>query len=604
MAYPTPLPQLALYESHMASYGATYAQQLIDFVTLGVPNGFPSQDYALATIYYDASRCYWDIYNYTGRSNTLWRDGALAADTVYTTYLVSSGWNPQNYRKFAHGFMASFNETGDVAKRSAVMSMRAAALCNDVVPVSYTEDVNGEAYGGSREVAYILETYICAEKLGGAKPIKRDAYIAQALSHLRQWTVTLTATYLRPFMQGLTSRALIEMWEHDPTNPSQAEIIPQLIQSWNYTWNLCWLPAQKTFMYTDRSMPHGGQEPAHDLNLLIAPVFAWLYRVTGDTTWIDKGDQIFEGGVTGAWLGNGKQFHQNYCWSNRYIEWREATPLTQGGGGGGEDPPPDGGGGGEDPPPGGGGEDPGSGGGSGGGGSSGGTYGGNNTISTLATTPQPALYLPIEPKSWEQKFQRNGWANIQEMIDDGFRLWLHPGSLEALFEEVVDIGALIFAPVMINVAINPVALDGEVTVVTSISLSADAVTWDDYAGASQVFAGNFRYVKVKLEAEATSLVGIVRIDEVRVTLSLKEKRDAGSGEVTSAAAGATVTFNKDFIDVDSIVPSAAYQSALGADQPIAVYEFTDVPNPTTFKVYLVNSTGKVTGKFSWQAKGA
>jgi len=595
MAYPTPLPQLAAYESHMLSYGATYAQQLIDFTTLGAPNGFPSQDYALATIYYDASRCYWDIYNYTGRSNVLWRNGALAADTVYTTYLVASGWNPQNYRKFAHGFMASYNETGDIAKRTAIMNMRNAALCNDAVPVSYTEDVNGEDYGGSREVAYIIETYICAEKLGEPKPTKRDAYIAQALSHLRQWTVDLTATYLRPFMMALTCRALIEMWEHDPTNPYYAQIIPQIIQSWNYGWNLCWLPPNKSFMYTDRSMPHGGQEPAPDLNMLIAPVFAWLYHVTGDTTWIDKGDQIFEGGVLGAWLGNGKQFHQNYCWSNRYIEWREATPLTQGGG----DPPPDE----EDPPPGSGGEDPGSGGGSGGSGSSGGTYGGNNTISTLTNTPQPALYLPVAPQSWEQKFHVNGWANVQEMIDDGYRLWLHPGALEALFEEVVDFGALITVPVMISLAINPIVLDGEVTLTTSLSISTDAVTWTDYAGASQVFAGNFRYVKVKIEAEASDKTGLALIEEVRLTLSVKQKSDAGSGEVTNATAGAVVQFNRDFIDVSSIVPAAAYQASLGNDQPVAVYDFTDAPNPTQFTVYLYNSTGKVTGKFSWTAKG-
>lgn len=598
MAYPTPLPYLSQYESQMLSYGSTYAQQLIDFTTLGPPNGFPSQDWALATIYYDASRCYWAIYNYTGRSNPLWVNGALAADTVYLTYLVAAGWNPQNYRVFTHGFYESWIETAELAKKTAILNIGSSGLRVDSIPVSYTEDVNGEDWGGSREVAYIIETYIMCEKCGEAKRPKRDAYVAQALSHMRQWTVTLSATYLRPFMMALTSRALIEMWEHDPTNPSQAEIIPQLIQSWNYTWNLCWLPANKSFMYTDRSMPTGGQEPAPDLNMLIAPVFAWLYHVTGDTSWIDKGDQIFEGGVRFAWLGNGKQFHQNYCWSNRYIEWREATPLTEGGG---EDP--GGGGGGEDPGGDtGGGEDEGGG---GGGGSSGGTVGGNNTISKLSNAPQPSLYLPVPPLTFIQAFDQNGWASIDEKITDGYQLWIHPGTTEVgIFEEVVDFEAVINAATLVTVSYNPVTLDGTVTIEPTLSLSADGSTWTSYSNQLQVYASGFRYLKIHLEATATDKRGIVRIDEIRVVLSLKEIRDAGNGEVTNASAGAAMTFNKSFIDIDSITVTPEYQSALVDDQPRPVYAFDDVANPQDgFHVYLYNSTGRVTGKFSWAAKG-
>jgi hypothetical protein len=56
--------------------------------------------------------------------------------------------------------------------------------------------------------------------------------------------------------------------------------------------------------------------------MLIAPMYAWLYRVTGDIKYIQEGDQIWRGGVERAWLSNGKQFNQNYRMSFLYLKYR------------------------------------------------------------------------------------------------------------------------------------------------------------------------------------------------------------------------------------------------------------------------------------------
>jgi hypothetical protein len=54
-----------------------------------------------------------------------------------------------------------------------------------------------------------------------------------------------------------------------------------------------------------------------------------------------------------------------------------------------------------------------------------------------------------------------------------------------------------------------------------------------------------------------------------------------------------------FIDVDSISVTAA-----GTSPVIAIYDFVDAPNPTTFKVLLYNTSGsRVSGTFSWTARG-
>lgn len=91
----------------------------------------------------------------------------------------------------------------------------------------------------------------------------------------------------------------------------------------------------------DTAQPQDGwnKQGAPDLNLLVAHAFAWYYKYSLDTTYRDRGDLLFAGGVAGAYLpGNGyKTFNQNYIYSFNYVEWREAADvlLDAGGAGGG-----------------------------------------------------------------------------------------------------------------------------------------------------------------------------------------------------------------------------------------------------------------------------
>ena len=80
----------------------------------------------------------------------------------------------------------------------------------------------------------------------------------------------------------------------------------------------------------------------------------------------------------------------------------------------------------------------------------------------------------------------------------------------------------------------------------------------------------------------------------------KLRNDSGTGTANSSDSGGTVVnFNLAFVDVDSISVTPATTSAV-----IAVYDFVDVPNPTSFKVLLYNTSGtRVSGGFSWSARG-
>lgn len=93
---------------------------------------------------------------------------------------------------------------------------------------------------------------------------------------------------------------------------------------------------------------------------------------------------------------------------------------------------------------------------------------------------------------------------------------------------------------------------------------------------------------------------LLRLSQIRVTLAVKKIYDSGVGTADETDVGGTeVTFNKTFIDIRNILVSPKGTSAI-----IAVYDFVDAPNPTSFFVYLFDASGtRVSGDFSWDAEG-
>jgi len=277
-----------------------------------------SFDSKLAATYYDAQWVFYQIADYTG--DPTWNTCAARAEAVYRDqYVLPNNGSIPGYWNFTHGLMQDYLRTGDaVSKNAAILLSKNAAYSPDATPLSWTVSADY-----SREVAYAIMGYLNAETLGEAHRARLDSFIAQAFGHLDQWFGSKTAPYVRPFMVGLTAHALISVDEQR----GDARVLPALITAMDWLWDNTWLPSAGAFMYTDRNVDSGGMEPAPDLNLLIAPAFAWLYHKTGEVRFRDRGDQIFAGGVAGAYLANGKQFNQNYRWSFDFIRWRNLPPL-------------------------------------------------------------------------------------------------------------------------------------------------------------------------------------------------------------------------------------------------------------------------------------
>src|SRR5437762_6391438 len=111
-----PIPQLALWESQMITYG----QSLCDYLASGA-----TQDSKLQNVYYDAIRVFYQIADYTG--NAAWATCAQRARTVFRDNYVMTGacWPSgfgavPGYWNFTTGERMDFERTGDLVSKTAV----------------------------------------------------------------------------------------------------------------------------------------------------------------------------------------------------------------------------------------------------------------------------------------------------------------------------------------------------------------------------------------------------------------------------------------------------------------------------------------------------
>jgi hypothetical protein len=290
----------------------TFGQRVCDQLAAG---GMTA-DQRLHHVYYDQIRVMYQIADYTHDSR--WNACAQRALSVYRDeYVLPNQGRVPGYWNFTTGLRMHFERTGQAASKTAVQLLSRNA--------AYAQDTTGAAWTVptlvSREVAYAILSYIEAENLGEPRRSRRAQLVTDAYGHLDQWFVRFTwrgkTEQVAPFMVGLTAHSLIADWEetHD------ARLIPALRRTADWLWANAWIASEEAMLFDVNAAP-GTQAVAPDLNLLIAPMYAFLYRQTGLTQYRDQGDALFAGGVRGADLRFGKQFDQNYLWSFQYVKWR------------------------------------------------------------------------------------------------------------------------------------------------------------------------------------------------------------------------------------------------------------------------------------------
>lgn len=210
------------------------------------------------------------------------------------------------------------------------------------------------------------------------------------------------------------------------------------------------------------------------------------------------------------------------------------------------------------------------------------------------------LWAIIETaKTWETHFTSQGWDQINDQLLLGFDHYLEPSGTTGYYEEEIDFGG-IFNNVIINLDWDVIELSGSVTITGQIETSTDGINWSAPVVGASVYASTLRYARVRLTFSGSDGDDLFIINSFRIMMDVKKETDSGSVTALSTDAGGTeVTFNKTFKDVNSITLTT------NSIQPItAVYDFTDVPNPTSFKILVFDSAGyRITYPVSWKARG-
>lgn len=327
MALAAQPPALQQWESNMVNYGEQWGSEFLDS-----SNGYIL---LLNYFYYDAERVYYQIADYTGEAEP-WNTYAEAARAVYATYLTDNNFGTSGYWRFPHGLYMDWNRNGSSQARSYLIQLRDAAAFSDPDTSQWSDGWYEQRY--SREVAYALQNHMLAERAGEARLTERvDLYVDMALRHIESWTTGNWVTndsdwqFVQAFMAGLTASALIDYHERSVDLGSPDARVPDALETLaDWLWANMWVgningSGHGAFSYVTPSVSGVGSEaPAPDLSLLIAPLYAWLYRETGATRHLERGDAVFEGGVELADLNGSKRFNQSYRASFDYIDWRAA----------------------------------------------------------------------------------------------------------------------------------------------------------------------------------------------------------------------------------------------------------------------------------------
>ena len=257
------------------------------------------------------------------------------------------------------------------------------------------------------------------------------------------------------------------------------------------------------------------------------------------------------------------------------------------------------------------------------------SYAGASVVLSNAVADSTGVVMPINvTETWAAHFTARGWATSQDQIDAGYPAVMQPAVSAGgtgYYQEDFDAGSTISA-MKVTVDYLVTALGGgspsvQCDITTSDNSSFSGGSTTVYSNATQAFATNFRYIRIRLTTTAPALTDVAKVSNVQVRLDAKLVTASGMATVTSAdtytdnngTAGqpgyavyltkdGTSTGEKVFRDVTSI--SVAGLAASGSSGRLACYHFIDVPDPLCFGAMLFsNAATRQNGTVSYIVRG-
>lgn len=283
--------------------------------------------------YYDGARVYFQIADYTG--NTAWRNCGHNIASQYADYVIRNNGGIPGWRFFALGLARAAVLYPSETKFKQAVDMLAAAQYASFG--GYPDDVF------LRETAYAVDTYTTAESVLHEP---RNPHLQRSAEFLMGMLLSYTDgtgrySQSQTFFNGLAMEALINYWNltADPRVPYVVQRMLDNIWS-NYD------QVNHVIMYDpDPPGPHCESSPlwfdpsptgncavhnGQNLQDLVAPGFAWYWKITGNDTYRQRGDDLFQHCLDGTQIYSGKQFSQIYRWSFDFAAYRGAPRPVRG----------------------------------------------------------------------------------------------------------------------------------------------------------------------------------------------------------------------------------------------------------------------------------
>lgn len=306
-------PDKASWEARMIEWGVVHGDYLSTEQTV---------DQMLNHVYYDMARVMYQIAEYTGNAEPWTGYAKQAAVFVRDQYVMPNNAAVPGYNNFTTGLRLDYERTGDETSKAAAILLSQ----NAMYAADWTDRNYVKGHWTNREVAYAILSYINAEKLGEAKRPIRAEWVTQSYAYFPQWydRSTWEEWQVSPFMMAITCQALIADWEET----RDARCLSAIQELGDWMWREAFHTPTSAMLYqlNPANTSEGGlsTQGAPDLNMIIAPVYGWLWAQTGDPVHRDRFDLLLLGQAN-AYLAQGKQFDQNYWWAFDGMAWREDT---------------------------------------------------------------------------------------------------------------------------------------------------------------------------------------------------------------------------------------------------------------------------------------
>lgn len=301
---------------------------------------------------------------------------AEAAEDAWRPYSINNSGGIHGYYNYTDGFRLDWVQNGDTVSRDT--------LTDQAVSATYTTGstsaiMKSEAY--SREVAYAVLGYINSEVYCGTAHNSRmepmlelmladvgasvninGASTLSAGGHIEQWLGSVTTDSegnitggthnftaaaaadeagngFAPFMGAITGYTLIRHYElaasiNGGITPD-ARIPAKLVRLFDAMWPYYWIEADASM-----KLRWINTDGAPALNNMMAVVYWWLYKETGDIRHLQRGDLLFNGtvgyesltyrGVSTASYYS-KEFNELTRWTIDGLQWRAEGVALHGG---------------------------------------------------------------------------------------------------------------------------------------------------------------------------------------------------------------------------------------------------------------------------------